>query len=60
MFKKILIFIIAAITLLGLVFVYNYFTRKTVKSPTIEEFDNNFKGPSGLPLIKGPSGPPPQ
>jgi hypothetical protein len=59
MLKKILIFVIILIALLGAYFVYNYFTQKTVKSPTIGEFYNDFKGPSGPPSIEGPTGPPP-
>jgi uncharacterized membrane protein YobD (UPF0266 family) len=59
--KKILIFIIILIILLGLYLVYNYFTQPVVKAPTNLEIPQNsgFRGPSGAPYVKGPTGPPP-
>jgi uncharacterized membrane protein YobD (UPF0266 family) len=60
--KKISIFIIILIILLGLYLVYNYFTQPVVKAPTNLEIpqNNGFRDPSGVPFIKGPTGPPPQ
>jgi len=63
MTKKLLIFIIILAALLILYFVYNYFTRPIVKAPTIENnkisTSTDFKGPTGAPYVKGPTGPPP-
>jgi len=76
MLKKILLFIIILIALLGVLFFYNYFINSGVKAPTIENNKNqpteifqdvnrgfdfkDFQGPAGPPSIKGPTGPPPQ
>jgi len=62
MTKKLLIFIIILAALLILYFVYNYFTQPIAKAPTNSEIPQNsgFRGPSGLPSVKGPSGPPPK
>jgi hypothetical protein len=61
MTKKLLIFIIILAVLLGFYFVYNYFANSRVKAPTNLEIpqNNGFRGPSGAPFIKGPTGPPP-
>lgn len=67
MFKKILIFIIILLALLGAYFVYNYFARQITKKPneqiqSLEQIpaETDFKGPTGPPSIKGPTGPSPQ
>jgi len=68
MWKRIIIYIIILIILLGL---YLFFTPQSLKScpekssseKNQEEIQNDllkFKGPSGPPLIKGPNGSPPQ
>jgi len=61
MTKKLLIFIIILIILFGLYLVYNYFSQPVVQAPANLEIpqNNGFRGPSGAPFIKGPTGPPP-
>ncbi|MDP3015337.1 MAG: hypothetical protein Q8N28_02940 [bacterium] len=68
MIKKTLIFIIILFALLGLYFIYNYFIQPSSEAPIeinngqIQEIpiSDGFRGPSGSPSIKGPSGPPPE
>ncbi|MFA6365524.1 MAG: hypothetical protein WCW78_03960 [Candidatus Paceibacterota bacterium] len=50
--KALIIAIIGIAVLLGCVVVYSWSTRTSKSSPT-------FKGPTGTPFVKGPSGPPP-
>ncbi|MFA6407616.1 MAG: hypothetical protein WCV80_02845 [Candidatus Paceibacterota bacterium] len=50
--KTLIVTIVAVIILLGIVLVYRLPTKNT-------ETSSVFKGPTGTPSVKGPSGPPP-
>jgi len=64
MWKRIIVYIVILIILLGLYFL---FTPQSLKTPSekslsqeIPENSSGFKGPNGFPLIKGPNSPIPE